>query len=124
MPKATYAKLNDFVMSICYLPFMLIIANIDNRTAAEVAANRKMGQLDDDEVEEWELYEEALTEWTRVLKDSQIRKGVESDPSVDAVEKLRKEFSETISQLQMKIETLTAATAAAQNTSSGSDTDN
>ena len=54
MPRDYYAKLNDIVMGLVYSPLLLIAALFEVRSARHVRSNRKRGEADDDNVEEWE----------------------------------------------------------------------
>ncbi|KAL4783173.1 hypothetical protein BJX76DRAFT_261591 [Aspergillus varians] len=49
-----YAKLNDIVMGIIYSPLLLIIGFLEIREARRIRHNRRRGEEDDDNVEEWE----------------------------------------------------------------------
>ncbi|KZF23335.1 hypothetical protein L228DRAFT_219586 [Xylona heveae TC161] len=54
MPKATYERVNDYVMGVIYSPLLLLTAWIESRQAADVTSNRQRGEEDDDTIEEWE----------------------------------------------------------------------
>lgn len=54
MDKKRYARLNDYVMAVVYSPLLLGVAWIDMENAKTIRKNRKRGQDDDDETEEWE----------------------------------------------------------------------
>ncbi|KAL2852638.1 hypothetical protein BJX68DRAFT_56149 [Aspergillus pseudodeflectus] len=49
-----YASLNDIVMAIIYSPLLLVIGFLEVREARRIRSNRRRGEEDDDDVEEWE----------------------------------------------------------------------
>ncbi|KAL2794477.1 hypothetical protein BJX66DRAFT_303538 [Aspergillus keveii] len=49
-----YAWLNDIVMAIIYSPLLLVIGFLEVREARRIRCNRRRGEEDDDDVEEWE----------------------------------------------------------------------
>lgn len=54
LPSHHYAKLNDIVMGIIYSPLLLITASLEVREARRIRWNRRRGEEEDDDVQEWE----------------------------------------------------------------------
>ncbi|KAA8646454.1 putative potassium ion channel Yvc1 [Aspergillus tanneri] len=54
LPRQHYAKLNEFVMGILYSPLLLVTAFLEVREARRIRWNRRRGEDDDDDVQEWE----------------------------------------------------------------------
>ncbi|KAL2818917.1 hypothetical protein BJX63DRAFT_47732 [Aspergillus granulosus] len=54
LPSENYASLNDIVMGILYSPLLLVIGFLEVREARRIRSNRRRGEEDDDDVEEWE----------------------------------------------------------------------
>jgi len=74
MSRKRYARLNDWVMAVVYSPLLLGIAWIDMENAKTIRKNRKRGQDDDDETEEWEELESrpdfASFDWEDKVKNT------------------------------------------------------
>lgn len=49
-----YERLNNYVMGIIYSPLLLVTAFLETRDAHKVKYNRRQGEDDEDEVQEWE----------------------------------------------------------------------
>lgn len=96
LPKARYARLNDYVMQILYSPFMVVIAFVESREARRVSANRARGEADDDETEEWEELQGELDMeaegWSKRVATTVP--DVEEDRCCQMVRKLTKEVTE------------------------------
>lgn len=60
LPQEQYAKLNDVVMGIIYSPLLVITAWVETREAEHIQWNRRHGELDEDNTEEWELIAEQV----------------------------------------------------------------
>lgn len=54
LSKPAYQRLNNAVMGIIYSPLLLVTALMETREAHLVKRNRRLGEADDDVVEEWE----------------------------------------------------------------------
>ncbi|GAB1216173.1 hypothetical protein ATERTT37_005379 [Aspergillus terreus] len=54
LPRRHYAKLNDIVMGVLYSPLLLVTAALEVREARRIRWNRRRGEEDDDDVQEWE----------------------------------------------------------------------
>jgi len=54
LPRHYYAKVNDVVMAVIYSPLLLIVASLETREARRIRWNRRRGEEDDDDVQEWE----------------------------------------------------------------------
>ncbi|KAF8477351.1 hypothetical protein BDZ91DRAFT_709107 [Kalaharituber pfeilii] len=96
LPKAQYAKMNDWIMGVVYSPLLVIIAWLESREAMKIRANRAKGEEDDDETEEWEELQgevDVLGEgW-----EEKVKRGVpdvDREPAVIEIEKLRQEIVE------------------------------
>ena len=102
MPKHAYARLNDYVMAILYSPLLLVAAIFETRSADHVISNRRRGQEDDDEVEEWEQMTDEIDfeaeGWTK--KVDCAKSNVEADEAVLEVRQLRKEVQELKEMIQ------------------------
>lgn len=53
--RKTYAKLNDVVMGIIYSPLLVLTAWVETRQAERIRWNRRHGEEDEDNTQEWEL---------------------------------------------------------------------
>lgn len=96
LPRARYARLNDYVMAALYSPFMALIACYEVAEARKVVAARARGEQDDAETEEWEelgVGPDVLSEdWRQRVVDSVP--DVEEERAVIEVKKLREEVRE------------------------------
>ena len=94
MRKKTYERLNDVVMFIIYSPLLVVAAYFETRTAADIVANRKRGDEDDDTVEEWEQMASELDLAADGWQDkvASARSNVEDEPTVVEVRRLRDEL--------------------------------
>ena len=54
MPTARYERLNNYVMGVIYSPLLLLTAFMETRDAHKIRYNRRQGEDDEDEVQEWE----------------------------------------------------------------------
>ena len=75
LPRKRYAKLNDIIMGIIYSPILLITASLEAREARRIRWNRRRGEEDDDDVQEWEHAAEevdfAIEEsWKQTVQDT------------------------------------------------------
>jgi hypothetical protein len=96
MPRDYYAKLNDYVMGVVYSPLLLIAAWFEVRSARHVRSNRKRGEEDDDNVEEWEqMAGEVDFErdgWKKTVE--RVKPNVEEDQATTEVKALKGEIAE------------------------------
>jgi hypothetical protein len=106
MKREWYAKLNDWVMGVVYSPLLLVAAWFETRSARKVRSNRRRGEQDDDEVEEWEqLAGECDFErdgWAKTVRS--VRPNVEEDQATVAVKELRGEVRELKKMLKQLLE--------------------
>lgn len=96
MRKATYERINDYVMAGLYSPLLVAAAYFEMRTAAEIVSNRSRGEEDDDTVEEWEQMaaevDFAAEGWDKKVQSA--RSNVEEEPAVLEVKQLKAEVDE------------------------------
>ncbi|KAJ5094361.1 hypothetical protein N7456_010222 [Penicillium angulare] len=55
LSKKQYAKLNDVVMGVIYSPLLVLSAWVETRQAEQIQWNRRHGEEDEDDRQEWEL---------------------------------------------------------------------
>lgn len=55
LPREQYARLNDFVMGVIYSPLLVVTALVETRQAERIRWNRRHGEEDDDNTQEWEV---------------------------------------------------------------------
>ncbi|KAH8809138.1 hypothetical protein F5884DRAFT_794587 [Xylogone sp. PMI_703] len=96
LPKKTYMRLNDYVMSIVYSPLLIVAAYFETRSARAVRRNRGRGEEDDDTTQEWEQMDDQINfqgeGWDKtVLK---VKPNVEEDPATVECRQLRKEIKD------------------------------
>ncbi|EDN03271.1 conserved hypothetical protein [Histoplasma mississippiense (nom. inval.)] len=65
LPSARYERLNHYVMGIIYSPLLLITALIETLNARRIRLNRRLGEEDDDILQEWE---EAAQNFQRIFR--------------------------------------------------------
>jgi hypothetical protein len=58
MSKEGYAKLNDVVMGIIYSPLLVLTAWVEAHQANQIRWNRRHGEEDEDNRQEWEFVAE------------------------------------------------------------------
>lgn len=98
MDDHTYERLNHYVMGVIYSPMLLLTAFYEQHEARKVKYNRKRGEEDDDEIEEWEQMEEEFEqdqgkeEWEK--KVDETKPDVEVDVDVVEIRELKKEMQE------------------------------
>ena len=54
LPTTRYERLNNYVMGVIYSPLLLLTAFMETRDAHKIKYNRRKGEDDEDEVQEWE----------------------------------------------------------------------
>ncbi|KAK9453130.1 hypothetical protein V1511DRAFT_505722 [Dipodascopsis uninucleata] len=106
MEKETYARLNDFIMSIVYAPVLLFIAFYEIYVANRILKNRAQGDSDDDLEQEWEYVEDMtdFSDWDDIVKTTVPH--IEQDPCLWEVHELQKQVAElekTIRELQSNL---------------------
>lgn len=55
MSKKHYAKLNDVIMGVIYSPILLLTAWVETHQAEQIRWNRRHGEEDEEDQQEWEL---------------------------------------------------------------------
>lgn len=75
LPRQYYAKLNDVIMGVIYSPILVITAFFEVRDARRIRWNRRRGEEDDDDVQEWEHAAEEVDfdlddSWTQTVRES------------------------------------------------------
>jgi len=102
MARKTYAKLNDRVLSVCYLPLLFISGWVDTINARMIAHNRAHGQADDDEREEWEELDNNTdlesSDWKDKVKNT--IPNVQDDMSTQEIKKVRKELQDLVDKIE------------------------
>ncbi|KAF3908316.1 hypothetical protein AA313_de0207252 [Arthrobotrys entomopaga] len=102
MSRKTYAKLNDRVLSVCYLPLLFISAYIDTNYARMIARNRAQNQEDDDEREEWEELDSNAdfenSEWREKVKNA--IPNVQEDMSTQEIKRVGKELKDLMDRIE------------------------
>ncbi|KAL8711824.1 MAG: hypothetical protein Q9220_003768 [cf. Caloplaca sp. 1 TL-2023] len=96
MPTARYERLNNFVMGVIYSPLLLITAFVETRQAQRVNHNRRIGEEDEDTVEEWEQMNDDLDMegegWTKKVEAS--KPNVDTDAAVLEIRGLKEQIAE------------------------------
>ncbi|RVD89800.1 uncharacterized protein DFL_000792 [Arthrobotrys flagrans] len=102
MDRKLYAKLNDRVLSVCYLPLLFISALVDTRNARRITHNRAHNQPDDDECEEWEELDNHAdfenSDWKEKVKNAVPN--VEEDVSTQEIKRVRKELQDLVDKIE------------------------
>ncbi|EER24655.1 hypothetical protein D8B26_004988 [Coccidioides posadasii str. Silveira] len=98
LPSARYERLNHYVMGVIYSPLLFITAFIETCHARRIQVNRRLGEEEDDQVEEWEEAA-ALVGATSVTMDwdqkvQEIKPNVEVDLCVIEVRALKQELAD------------------------------
>lgn len=75
MSREHYAKLNDFVMGFIYSPLLVLTAWLESHQANQVRWNRRHGEEDEDNRQEWEFVAEDVDfdldeSWKEEVKQS------------------------------------------------------
>ncbi|PGH23097.1 hypothetical protein AJ80_02871 [Polytolypa hystricis UAMH7299] len=105
LPTAQYERLNHYVMGIIYSPLLLITAFVETTNARRIHLNRRLGEEDDDLLEEWEEVAQAVAfeldddtagtvdpEWE--AKVLQTKSNVRVNPCVLEVRELKSQVDE------------------------------
>ncbi|KAM0348615.1 hypothetical protein ACHAPU_004050 [Fusarium lateritium] len=108
MPKSTYEFINDCVMATLYSPLLFVAAWNERRDARKIRRNRSRGEDDDDQIHEWEQFNEDLDMeaegWTKTCES--VKPNVEDEPAVIEVRKLRAELDELKTMLWQLTDTI------------------
>lgn len=96
MSTPKYERLNNWVMGVLYSPLLLITAYVETKQAHRVKSNRRRGESDENETEEWEqLAGECDFEadgWSKKVEGS--KPNVETDLVVVEVRELKHQVDE------------------------------
>lgn len=98
LPSARYERLNHYVMGIIYSPLLLITALIETLNARRIRLSRRLGEEDDDILQEWEEAAQNLQvdfqaeNWD--LKVADTKPNVELDPCVLEIRELKGQVAE------------------------------
>lgn len=96
MDSYRYERLNNYVMGIIYSPALLITSVYETYQARKVRSARKRGDVDDDEIEEWEQMEGEVDfegeGWDKKVSSS--KPDVEVDTDVVEIRELKKQVDE------------------------------
>ena len=102
LPPRMYDRLNHYVMGTIYAPLLLITSWWETREAKRIVANRRVGEEDDDEVQEWERAADEVDfsadGWDQKVDD--MKPNVEVDLAVQEVRKLKKRIDELATLLE------------------------
>ena len=96
MSSPRYERLNNYVMGFVYSPLLLITAWLEKKQAYKVKRNRRNGESDEDEVQEWEQMGLELDfeadGWMKTVEST--RPNVQTDLAVLEVRALREQVDE------------------------------
>lgn len=96
MSSTRYERLNNYVMGIVYSPLLLVTAWLETKQAYKVRRNRRNGESDEDETQEWEQMSGELDfeadGWQKKVQST--RPNVETDVAVLEVRALREQVEE------------------------------
>ncbi|KAI1952447.1 Calcium channel yvc1 [Ophidiomyces ophidiicola] len=93
-----YERLNHYIMGVIYSPLLLITAFVEMCHARQIQINRRLGEEEDEQLEEWEEVAALVdagsdaAEWNRKVQE--IKPNVEIDPCVIEVRELKQQISE------------------------------
>lgn len=97
MSTVKYERLNNYVMGVIYSPLLLVTAWLETKDAYKVQGNRRLGESDEDEVQEWEQngvgeMDFEADGWAKTVEGS--RPNVETEAAVLEIRGLRKQVEE------------------------------
>ena len=96
MDSYRYERLNNYVMGVIYSPALLVTSVYETYQARKVRSARKRGDVDDDEIEEWEQIEGEVDfeseGWEKKVMSS--KPDVEVDTDVVEIRELKKQVDE------------------------------
>lgn len=123
MSRRLYKRINDIVMAVLYAPLLVVAAYLETRTAYEILGNRRRGDDDDDQVEEWDQLDAAgagvnfeTDGWKKTV--DRVKPNIEDELAVIEVRRLRAEVAE----LRVLLETLVKRPAGGGGSSSSDPT--
>ncbi|MCJ1356683.1 MAG: hypothetical protein MMC33_006678 [Icmadophila ericetorum] len=115
LSKSAYERLNNAVMAVIYSPLLLITAFIETKEAHRVRHNRRLGEADDDVVEDWERSDGQelgldfeAEGWSKKVEGT--RPNVETDIAVLEIRDLKQKLKE----LKEMVEKIAATAPAVQ----------
>lgn len=129
LPRRYYANINDVIMAVIYSPLLLIVASLETREARRIRWNRRRGEEDDDDVQEWEHVAEEVDfdiddTWRQTVRES--TPNVSIDTCTVEIIKLQqqvKELTETVRLLTNERNNETTPGVNGESSSSGSSHD-
>ena len=93
MSTTRYERLNNYVMGVIYSPLLLMTAWLETQQAHLVKRNRRIGESDEDVVQEWEQMSGELDMegegWTKKVEGS--KPDVETDVAVLEIRALKEQ---------------------------------
>jgi len=97
MPTSRYERLNNYVMGAIYSPLLLLTAFMETRDAHKVKYNRRHGEDDADESQEWEQNgcgepDFEADGWAKKVEGT--KPNVETDAAVLEIRALKQEIEE------------------------------
>lgn len=97
LPTARYERLNNYVMGVIYSPLLLMTAWLETRDAHKIQGNRRLGESDEDEVQEWERngvgeMDFEADGWAKTVDSS--KPNVETEAAVLEIRELKREVEE------------------------------
>ena len=96
LSSSRYERLNNYVMGVVYSPLLLITAWLEKKQAYKVKRNRRNGESDEDEVQEWEQMGRELDfeadGWMKRVEST--RPNVQTDLAVLEVRALREQVED------------------------------
>lgn len=97
MSTVRYERLNNYVMGVIYSPLLLVTAWLETKDAYKVQGNRRLGESDEDEVQEWEgngvgEMDFMADGWAEAVEGS--RPNVETEAAVLEVRGLKRQVEE------------------------------
>jgi len=97
MPTSRYERLNNYVMGAIYSPLLLLTAFMETRDAHKVKYNRRHGEDDADESQEWEQngcgeLDFEADGWAKKVEGT--KPNVETDAAVLEIRALKQEIEE------------------------------
>jgi len=97
MPTSRYERLNNYVMGAIYSPLLLLTAFMETRDAHKVKYNRRHGEEDADESQEWEQngcgeLDFEADGWAKKVEGT--KPNVETDAAVLEIRALKQEIEE------------------------------
>ncbi|KAI5288906.1 hypothetical protein KEM52_000990, partial [Ascosphaera acerosa] len=93
-----YERLNHYVMGVIYFPILLVTALVETLAARQIGLNRRLGEEDDNVLEEWEVMARGIAfnhehdDWARATKAVMGR--TKADPCLAQIDALRSEVGE------------------------------